>query len=61
MTKKTKLTEKDISQFLGELEDEYQTEKPTPQTQDDGKIDHVGKASDCESLDEYVRHHILKF
>lgn len=56
MTKKIKLPEEDISQFLGELEDEYQKQKPALQTQEDGETDHVNKALDCESSDEDRTH-----
>lgn len=61
MTKKRKLTEKDISQLLDESEDEYkETGSGTLDTNDDGEIGHISKKSDCESSDDNVLDEFLQ-
>lgn len=61
MTKKRKLTEKDISQLLDESEDEYkETGSGTLDTNDDGEIGYISKKSDCESSDDNVLDEFLQ-
>lgn len=61
MTKKRKLTEKDISQLLDESKDEYkETDSGTLDTNDVGEGDYISKKSAYESsndniLDEFLQ------